>query len=89
MSWPSWRGWATRFGGDGGGHARGDRVSGELSAAGRAFAGIAEREVRELLGRIPLMHGAERLFRTLKRMGYKTAILSGGFTFSARTWRRF
>ena len=43
--------------------------------------GLPEREVRELLGRIPLMHGAERLFRTLKMMGYKTAILSGGFTF--------
>jgi phosphoserine phosphatase len=43
--------------------------------------GLPESRVRELLGRIPLMQGAERLFRTLKLMGYKTAILSGGFTF--------
>ncbi len=43
--------------------------------------GLPEARVRELLGRIPLMHGAERLFRTLKLMGCKTAILSGGFTF--------
>ena len=43
--------------------------------------GLPEAQVRELLGRIPLMHGAERLFRTLKQRGFKTAILSGGFTF--------
>ena len=29
--------------------------------------------------------GAERLIRTLKLLGYKTAILSGGFTFFARS----
>ena len=31
-----------------------------------------------------LMDGAERLICTLKRLGYKTAILSGGFTFVGR-----
>jgi phosphoserine phosphatase len=30
------------------------------------------------------MDGAERLVGTLKRLGYKTAILSGGFTFVGR-----
>lgn len=30
---------------------------------------------------LPLTEGAERLFRTLKRLGYKTAIISGGFTY--------
>ncbi len=43
--------------------------------------GLPEARVLELLGRIPLMHGAERLFRTLNARGMKTAILSGGFTF--------
>ena len=33
---------------------------------------------------IPLTDGAERLVATLRRLGYKTAILSGGFTFFGR-----
>ena len=32
----------------------------------------------------PLADGAERLIRTLKLLGYKTAILSGGFMFFAQ-----
>ena len=31
-----------------------------------------------------LVESAERLFAELKRLGYKTAILSGGFTYFAR-----
>src|SRR5690348_9497776 len=46
--------------------------------------GLPEGRVRELIGRIPLAEGAERLISTLKTLGYKTAILSGGFTFFAR-----
>ncbi|HEX3470435.1 MAG TPA: phosphoserine phosphatase SerB [Silvibacterium sp.] len=46
--------------------------------------GLPERRVHELIGRIPLAEGAEQLIRTLKALGYKTAILSGGFTFFAR-----
>jgi phosphoserine phosphatase len=45
--------------------------------------GLPEYRVRELLGKIPLAEGAERLICTLKTLGYKTAILSGGFTFFA------
>jgi phosphoserine phosphatase len=45
------------------------------------LAGLPESRVLEVIGRIPLMEGAERLFRTLKARGAKTAILSGGFTF--------
>ena len=45
------------------------------------LAGLPESSAKELLERIPLMEGAERLFRTLKNRGAKTAILSGGFTF--------
>jgi phosphoserine phosphatase len=46
--------------------------------------GLPESRVRELLDSIPLAEGAERLISTLKMLGYKTAILSGGFTFFAR-----
>lgn len=46
--------------------------------------GLPEERVLELIGRIPLAEGAERLICTLKTLGYKTAILSGGFTFFAQ-----
>jgi phosphoserine phosphatase len=46
--------------------------------------GLPETKVRELLHTIPLVQGAEQLIATLKMLGYKTAILSGGFTFFAR-----
>jgi phosphoserine phosphatase len=46
--------------------------------------GLPEERVHELLGAIPLVEGAEQLIGTLKMLGYKTAILSGGFTFFAR-----
>ena len=46
--------------------------------------GLKETRVRELLGTIPLVEGAEQLIGTLKMLGYKTAILSGGFNFFAQ-----
>ena len=46
--------------------------------------GLSAERVDSLLEAIPLADGAERLIRTLGLLGYKTAILSGGFTFFAR-----
>jgi phosphoserine phosphatase len=46
--------------------------------------GLSEHRIVELLDTIPLVEGADRLIGTLKMLGYKTAILSGGFTFFAR-----
>jgi phosphoserine phosphatase len=46
--------------------------------------GLPEIKVRQLLNTIPLVEGAEQLIGTLKMLGYKTAILSGGFNFFAR-----
>jgi phosphoserine phosphatase len=46
--------------------------------------GLPESRVRELLHTIPLVQGAEQLIGTLKMLGYKTAILSGGFNFFAQ-----
>jgi phosphoserine phosphatase len=47
--------------------------------------GLRAERVYALLDSIPLADGAERLIRTLKLLGYKTAILSGGFLFFARS----
>lgn len=43
--------------------------------------GLPESALPQVIARIPLTDGAERLVGTLRRLGYKTAILSGGFTF--------
>ena len=45
------------------------------------LSGLPEAKALEVIERLPLMEGAERLFKTLKARGAKTAILSGGFTF--------
>ncbi|HWB84886.1 MAG TPA: phosphoserine phosphatase SerB [Bryobacteraceae bacterium] len=50
--------------------------------------GLPESSLKRVLERVPLMDGAERLIATLKRLGYKTAILSGGFTFVGRELQR-
>ena len=47
--------------------------------------GLPAERVHSLVDTIPLADGAERLIRTLRLLGYKTAILSGGFTFFARS----
>ena len=52
------------------------------------LSGLPESRLHEVLDRIPLMDGAERLIRTLQMLGYKTAILSGGFTFVGRELQR-
>jgi phosphoserine phosphatase len=46
--------------------------------------GLREEALQRVVQRIPLTDGAERLTRTLKRLGYRMAILSGGFTFFGR-----
>jgi phosphoserine phosphatase len=46
--------------------------------------GLPESALEQVIERIPLTDGAERLVSTLRRLGYKTAILSGGFTFFGR-----
>ena len=46
--------------------------------------GLPESALHKVVESIPLTDGAERLVSTLRRLGYKTAILSGGFTFFGR-----
>lgn len=43
--------------------------------------GLPEEKMIEVGERLPLTEGAERLFTTLNHLGYKTAILSGGFSY--------
>ncbi|MGM0702452.1 MAG: phosphoserine phosphatase SerB [Pseudomonadota bacterium] len=46
--------------------------------------GLDESVLAEIAENLPLMDGVERLMHHLKRLGYRTAILSGGFTYFAR-----
>ncbi len=46
--------------------------------------GLSEDVLADIAASLRLTEGAEQLFIELKRLGYKTAILSGGFTYFAR-----
>ena len=46
--------------------------------------GLPESALASVADSVPVTPGAHRLLRTLKLLGYKTAILSGGFTFVAQ-----
>ena len=62
-------------------------MSGELDFASslkervRLLAGLDESFLKKTALELPLMEGAEHLFSTLNMLGYKTAILSGGFSY--------
>lgn len=43
--------------------------------------GLDEGVLSQIAEQLPIMPGAERLIRTLRSLGYRTAILSGGFTY--------
>jgi phosphoserine phosphatase len=46
--------------------------------------GLREDVLEKVAARLKMTEGAERLISTLKSLGYKTAILSGGFTYFAK-----
>ncbi len=48
------------------------------------LAGLDEAALAEIAETLPLTEGAERVVGTLKRLGYKTGILSGGFDYFGR-----
>jgi phosphoserine phosphatase len=76
----------------------GDQVAGITEAAMRGeldfrqsfsqrvalLKGLSEERVQQVLNTIALAPGAERLISTVKSLGYKTAVLSGGFSFFGR-----
>lgn len=43
--------------------------------------GLDESVMREIAESLPITEGVERMMKVLKRTGFKTAILSGGFTY--------
>jgi phosphoserine phosphatase len=45
--------------------------------------GLDEKVLRDIAANLPLTEGAETLIRVLKRLGYRTAIISGGFSVAA------
>ncbi|MFN2375266.1 MAG: phosphoserine phosphatase SerB [Candidatus Binatia bacterium] len=45
------------------------------------IAGLDASVLAEVAGRLPLTEGAERLIHNLRKIGFKIAILSGGFTY--------
>ncbi|MBA1147155.1 phosphoserine phosphatase SerB [Ectothiorhodospiraceae bacterium WFHF3C12] len=49
-----------------------------------ALAGLDAAVLEDIAGRLTLTEGAERLLRTLKTLGYRTAVISGGFTYFGR-----
>ena len=46
--------------------------------------GLDENVMEDIAQKLPLTEGAEKLFKTLRKYGFKTAILSGGFTYFGR-----
>lgn len=46
--------------------------------------GLPETVLEDIADKLPLTEGAEALFAELKKLGYRTAILSGGFTYFAK-----
>lgn len=50
--------------------------------------GLPESVLGEVAATLKITDGTERLMSTLKRLGYKTAILSGGFTYFGRALQR-
>jgi len=50
--------------------------------------GLEESVLAEIAARLPITEGAERLIRNLKALGYRIAILSGGFTYFAEHLRQ-
>ncbi|MEP6896345.1 MAG: phosphoserine phosphatase SerB, partial [Chloroflexota bacterium] len=50
--------------------------------------GLPESALAEVAATLQLTDGTERLISTLKKLGYKTAILSGGFTYFGRALQR-
>ena len=50
--------------------------------------GLPESVLAEVAATLKITDGTERLMSTLKKLGYKTAILSGGFTYFGRALQR-
>lgn len=52
------------------------------------LAGLDVKVLDEIANNLPLTEGAETLIRVLKRLGYRTAVISGGFSRAADALKR-
>ncbi|MBF5045063.1 phosphoserine phosphatase SerB [Aggregicoccus sp. 17bor-14] len=52
------------------------------------LAGLEVGVLEQLAAQLPLTEGAETLVRVLKRLGYRTAVISGGFSVAAEALQR-
>lgn len=59
-----------------------------LRARVAALAGLPTSHLADIAANLPLMEGAVELTSTLRKLGYRTAVISGGFTFAAEALRR-
>lgn len=50
--------------------------------------GLSETVLERIAERLTLTEGAQRLLRTLRKLGYKTAVISGGFAYFGRYLQR-
>ena len=50
--------------------------------------GLDQSVLQELAENLPLTEGAETLLRVLKRLGYRTAVISGGFSVAAEALQK-
>jgi phosphoserine phosphatase len=54
----------------------------------RLLKGLKVSVLEQLAEQLPLTEGAEKLIRVLKRLGYRTAVISGGFSIAADALKR-
>ncbi|GMU00244.1 phosphoserine phosphatase SerB [Corallococcus caeni] len=52
------------------------------------LAGLDARVLHDLAANLPLTEGAETLIRVLRRLGYRTAVISGGFSVAAEALQK-
>jgi phosphoserine phosphatase len=50
--------------------------------------GLDRKRMEEIFHRLPLTPGAEKFLKTVKKLGFKTAIVSGGFRYFAENLRQ-
>jgi len=59
-----------------------------LRARAALLAGLDVRHLDELAASLPLTDGAAELITVLRRLGYRTALISGGFQFAAQALKQ-
>ncbi len=59
-----------------------------LRARVHLLTGLDEQVLRNIANDLPLTEGAETMMKVLKRLGYRTAVISGGFSVAAEALQK-